>query len=63
MMMMVLGLEELMNHIGLDGEDKLSSSVGSFDGMTYEKNPVGSLTENLLKNRTDKEMVGSGYGP
>ena len=37
MVVLVLGLEVLMNHIGLDGEDMLGSSVGSFDGMTYEK--------------------------
>ena len=38
MVVMVLGLEVLMNNIGLDDEDMLSSSVGSFDGTTYEKN-------------------------
>ena len=36
---LVLGLEILMNHIGLNGEDTMSCSFGSFDGMTYEKNP------------------------
>ena len=38
MVVLVLGLEVLMNHIGLDGEDMLGSSVGSFDGMNDEKN-------------------------
>ena len=37
MVVKVMGLEVLMNHIGLDDEDTLGSSVGSFDGMTYEK--------------------------
>ena len=35
---LVLGLEVLMNHIGIDYEDTLGSSVGSSDGITYEKN-------------------------
>ena len=34
----VMGLEVLMNHIGIDDKDTLSSSVGYFDGMTYGKN-------------------------
>ena len=33
---LVTGLK-VMNHIGLDEEDTLGSSVGSFDGITYEK--------------------------
>ena len=36
---LVLGLEILMNHIGLNDEDTMGCSFGSFDGMTYEKNP------------------------
>ena len=32
-----LGLEVRMNHIGIYDEDTLGYSVGSFDGMTYEK--------------------------
>ena len=38
-----MGLEVLMNHIGLDDEYTLGSYVGSFDGMTYGKKPVGLL--------------------
>ena len=34
----VLGLEVLMNHIGLDEGYTLGSSVGYFDGITYGKN-------------------------
>ena len=34
--MIVLGLELLMNHIELDDEDTMGSSVGLFDGITYE---------------------------
>ena len=34
---LVLGLEILMNHIGLNDEDTMGCSFGSFDGMTYEK--------------------------
>ena len=38
MMVLVLGLEVIMNHIGINDEDTLVSSVGSFCGKTYEKN-------------------------
>ena len=41
MVIMVLVLEVLMNHIGIDDEDTLGYSVGSFNGTTYEKKPVG----------------------
>ena len=37
MVVLVLGLEVLINHIGIDDEDTLGSSVVSFDGMTYGK--------------------------
>ena len=37
MVVLVLGLEGLMDHNGLDEEYTLSSSVGSSDGITYEK--------------------------
>ena len=60
---LVLGLELLMNHIGIDDQDTMGSSVGSFDGMNYAKKPVGSLTENILKKRTDVKMARSGCGP
>ena len=63
MLMIVLGLEVIMNHIRLDDEDNLGSSVGSFDGMTYGEKPVGSPLETLLKKRADADMVGSGCGP
>ena len=43
MVVLVLGLEVPMNHIGINDEDTMGSSVGSFDGMTYEKKHVGSL--------------------
>ena len=38
MVVLALGLEVLMNHIGLDDKNTLGSSIGYFDGMTYEKN-------------------------
>ena len=34
---MFLGLEVLMNHIGINDEYILGYSVGSFDGITYGK--------------------------
>ena len=37
MVVLVLGLEVLTNHIGIDEEDTLGYSVGSYDGITYEK--------------------------
>ena len=63
MVVLVLGLEVIINHIGIDEEDKMGSSVGSFDGTTNGKIPVGSLPENILERRTDSDMVGSGCGP
>ena len=33
-----LGLEVRMNHIGIYDEDTLGYSVGTFDSITYEKN-------------------------
>ena len=42
---MVLGLEVLMNNIGIDEEDMLGSSVGSFDGVTYGRKPLGFVLE------------------
>ena len=38
MVVLVLVLEVLINHIGLNDEDILGSYVGSFDGTNYEKN-------------------------
>ena len=63
MVVLVLGLEVIINHIGIDEEDMMGSSVGSFDGTTHGKIPVGSLPENILKKSTDSDMVGSGCGP
>ena len=37
MVVLLLGLEVLMNHIGIDEEDTFVSSVGSFNGITYGK--------------------------
>ena len=37
MVVLVLGLEVIMHHIGIDNEDNMGSSVGSFDGINYEK--------------------------
>ena len=34
---MVLVLEVLIKNIGIDEEDKISSSVGYFDSITYVK--------------------------
>ena len=59
---MVLVLEVIMNHIGLDEEDMLGSSVGSSDGINYEKKSVGLLLENLLNYSLDEEVGGSVYG-
>ena len=38
MVVLVLELEVIMNHIGINDKDMMGSSVGSFDGMTYGKN-------------------------
>ena len=40
MAVLVLGLEVIINHIGIDEEDTMGSSVGSFDGTTNGKIPV-----------------------
>ena len=45
-----------INHIGIDEEDTVGSSVDSFDGTTHGKIPVGSLLENILKKRTDSDI-------
>ena len=63
MVVMVLGSEVPIKHIGINGEDPLGSSLGSFDGMTYDKKTVGSLPENILKGGTDAEIGRSEYGP
>ena len=63
MAVLILGLELIINHIGIYEEDTMGSSVGSFDGTTNGKIPVGSLPENILKKKTDLDMVGSRCGP
>ena len=57
MVVLVLGLEFIINHIGIDDEYTMGSSVRSFDGTTHGKIPVGSLPENILE-----EKDGFGYG-
>ena len=37
MVVLFLGLEVLMDHIGLDEEDTLGSSIESYNSITYEK--------------------------
>ena len=37
MVVLVLGLEGLVNHIGIDEEDTLDSSFDSSDVITYRK--------------------------
>ena len=63
MAVLVLGLEVIINHIGINEENNMGSSVGSFDGTTNGKIPVDSLSENILKKSTDSDMVGSRCGP
>ena len=36
-MVVVLVLKVLTNYVGIDEEDTMGSSVGSFDSITYEK--------------------------
>ena len=38
MLVLILEMEVLINHIGIDEEDTLGSSVGSSDGITHLKN-------------------------
>ena len=63
MVVLVLGLEVPMNHIGIEYEGTIGTSVRSFDGMNDGKIPVGSFPENLLNIIPDTKMVGSGCGP
>ena len=37
MVVLVLGFEVIINHIGIDEEDTMGSSVGSFNCTTNEK--------------------------
>ena len=55
-LVLVLGLEVRMNHIGIDYKDTLGSSTGSFDGMNYGKN----LLVNLQKYIEQKSIFGDG---
>ena len=63
MVVLVVGLEVIINHIGINDEDMMGSSVGYFDGTTHGKIPVGSWPENILKKKTYSDMVGSRCGP
>ena len=45
-----------MNHLGIYYENTMSTHVGSLDGITYVKIPVGSLLETPLTKRKDAEM-------
>ena len=45
-----------MNHLGIDYEDTLGNYVGSLDGITYGKIPVGSLVETILTKSQYAEM-------
>ena len=63
MVVMVLGLEVLTNHIGIDYEGTMGSSIGSFDGMTYGGGTCGFIARKSLQKNPDAEMVGSGCGP
>ena len=63
MVVLVLGLKLLINHIGIDDEDTLGSSVGSFGGINYVKKPVGSFLENIFNKSPGAEVGGSGRGP
>ena len=58
MVVLVLGVEVLMNHIVIDEEDTLGSSVRSSDGITYGGKPVGSLLENILSKSPGPEVGG-----
>ena len=53
----------LMNHIGSNEEDTLGSSIGSSDGITYGKTPVGSLLDIILSKIPYADVGGSGCGP
>ena len=48
MVVLVLGLEFLVNNIGINDKYTMGSSVGSFDDTTHGKIPVGSLPENKI---------------
>ena len=62
MVLLVLGLEVIMNQIGIDDEGILGYYAGSFDSMTYEKK-LWVIFQNVLRKKADAEMVGSGCGP
>ena len=56
MVVLVLGLEVPLNHIGIDDEYTLGSSFGSFDGMTYRKT-CRFIARIVLKRRKNVEIV------
>ena len=43
MVLFDMGLEVIMNHIRLDEEYTMGSSVGSSNGITYRVKPVGKF--------------------
>ena len=51
-----LGLKVLMNHIGIDDEDTLGSSIWSFDDTTHGKTS-GSIARKFLE---EKDRCGDG---
>ena len=61
MVVVLLVLELIMNHIDIDEEYKMGSSIVSFDSFNDES-PVGSLLENILNKIPDKEVGRSGRG-
>ena len=56
MVVLVLGLEVPLNHIGINDEYTLGSSFGSFDGMTYRKT-CRFIARIVLKRRKNVEIV------
>ena len=46
-----------MNHLGIDYENTMGTYVGSLDGITYGKRPVGCLVKTPLtkKQKVERE--------
>ena len=62
MVVVVLGLEVLMNHIRIYEDDMLGYYVGFCDVITYGGKHVCSFSGNIMKKRMHAEMVEPGYG-
>ena len=45
-----------MNHLGIEYEDTMGTYVGSLDGITYVKRPLGSFLETPLTKRQNAKM-------